>query len=220
MFLGHFALGLGAKRLEPSLSLGSTFAAAQLPDLVWPALVLAGVERVAIAPGDTAFTPLRFLSYPYSHSLLALVLWGAALAALHYRSQRRLRAAVVLGLLVLSHWLLDLLTHRADLPLVPWGGPRLGLGLWESVPATLGLELAMYGAGLVLYSRASVARDGRGRYGFGALAGLLVVVYFASAFGPPPPSATAVGLAGLVGGALFWAWAVWADRHREPRAAA
>ena len=76
MFIGHFAVALGAKKVAPAVSLGTMFLAAQLADLLWPTFVLLGIERVEIAPGATAVTPLDFVSYPYSHSLLALALWS------------------------------------------------------------------------------------------------------------------------------------------------
>jgi FtsH-binding integral membrane protein len=217
MFLGHFAMAYGAKRLAPRASLGTLFAAAQLPDLVWPWLVLGGVERATIVPGDTAFTPLRFDSYPVSHSLAAVVLWGAAFGAVHFWRKRRRADAVVLGLLALSHWALDFVSHRADVPLWP-GGPRLGLGLWNSVPATLVVELALFAAGLWLAASATRARDRLGRRGFVGLAGLLLAIYAANVMGPPPPSMTAVGWVGVVGGLVLVGLAAWVDRHREPRA--
>ena len=218
MFLGHFAMAYGAKRLAPRASLGTLFAAAQLPDLVWPWLVIGGVEHATIAPGDTAFTPLRFDSYPVSHSLVAVALWGAAFGAVHFWRQRRRLDAVVLALLAVSHWLLDFVSHRPDMPLWP-GGPRLGLGLWNSVPATVAVELLLFAAGLWLCLSATRPRDGLGRWGFVALAGLLIVMYAANATSPPPPSMAAVGWAGALGGILFVALAAWVDRHRAPRAA-
>lgn len=218
MFLGHFALAFGAKRAEPETSLWTLFVAAQLPDLVWPVLVLAGAERVAIAPGDTAVTPLRFESYPISHSLLTVALWGVALALLHWWRERRPAASFVLWALVVSHWLLDFVSHRPDMPLAP-GSPRLyGLGLWDSVAGTVVVEGLMYAAGLALYLNATRAPDAVGRWGFFALAAVLVLLYVASLVSPPPPSPQAVAVAGSLGGVLFAAWAVWVDRHRVPRA--
>ena len=79
MFLGHFAVAFAAKKAAPAVSFGMLVASAQFADLLWPVLVLAGVERVAIDPGNTAVTPLDFIHYPYSHSLVALLAWGAAL---------------------------------------------------------------------------------------------------------------------------------------------
>ena len=218
MFLGHFAMAYGAKRLAPRASLGTLFAAAQLPDLVWPWLVIGGVEHATIAPGDTAFTPLRFDSYPVSHSLVAVALWGAAFGAVHFWRQRRRLDAVVLALLAVCHWLLDFVSHRPDMPLWP-GGPRLGLGLWNSVPATVAVELLLFAAGLWLCLSATRPRDGLGRWGFVALTGLLLAIYAANVTSPPPPSMAAVGWAGAIGGILFVALAAWVDRHRAPRAA-
>jgi hypothetical protein len=218
MFIGHFATAYAAKRLAPRVSLGTLFAAAQLPDLVWPWLVLAGVEHATIAPGDTAFTPMRFDSYPISHSLLAVAAWGAAFGAVHFWRKRRLRDAIVLAALAVGHWVLDFVSHRPDMPLWP-GGPRLGLGLWNSVPATIAIELAMLAAGLWLALSATRARDAVGRWGFAGLAALLLLIYAANVTSPPPPSVEAVGWVGAIGGLLFVALAGWVDRHRGPRSA-
>ena len=215
MFIGHFATAYAAKRLAPRVSLGTLFAAAQLSDLLWPGLVLAGVEHASVVPGDTAFTPLRFDSYPISHSLLAVAVWGAAFGALHFWRKRRSADALVLAGLVVSHWVLDFVTHRPDVPLWP-GGPRLGLGLWNSVPATIAVELLMSVGGLWLALSATRARDRIGSWGFAFLAALLLLIYAANVTGPPPPGIEAVGWAGAIGGLLIWALAVWIDRHREP----
>lgn len=215
MFLGHFAAGYAAKRLAPRTSLGTLFAAAQLPDVVWPVLVLAGVEHATIAPGDTAFTPLRFDSYPISHSLATVAALGAAFAALHFWRKRRSLDALVLAALVVSHWVLDFVSHRPDMPLWP-EGPRLGLGLWNSVAATLVVELLMFATGVWIAARATRARDRIGHWGFAGLAALLLLIYAANVMGPPPPSMTAVGWAGLIGALLFLGLAGWIDRHRNP----
>jgi hypothetical protein len=217
VFLGHFALGFAAKKADSHVSLATTFVAAQLADVVWPVLILSGVERVAIVPGDTAATPLRFESYPYSHSLVALAVWGAAFGVFHYLSRRRARTAILLGLLVLSHWVLDVVSHRPDVPLTPWGGTVLGLGLWYSRPATLAVEGLLFACGVAVYVAATRGRDGAGRWGLAALAGVLGIAYLAAFFGPPPPGVPALGLTTLVGAAVFMSWAAWVDRHRSPR---
>jgi membrane-bound metal-dependent hydrolase YbcI (DUF457 family) len=215
MFIGHLALGFAAKPVAPRVSLAVLFAAAQLADLLWPVLVALGVERVRIDPGNTAFTPLDFVSYPYSHSLVMLVVWGVVLAALHGRGvSRDRRTFAVLVALVVSHWLLDFVTHRPDMPLYP-GSPTVGFGLWNSVGGTLVVELAMYGAGLWVYLRATRPRDAIGRWALGALAAFLIVVYAANVAGPPPPSVTAIWTVGIAGGAILIAWSWWADRHRD-----
>jgi hypothetical protein len=214
MFIGHFALGFAAKRAAPQVSLGLLFAAAQFADLLWPGLVALGVEQVRIDPGNTAFTPLDFESYPWSHSLILLVVWGIAIGSLARASGRTVRAAVVIGALVVSHWILDFVMHRPDLPLYP-GSAKYGLGLWQSVPATFAIEAALYAAGLWIYVRSTRARDRVGRWGFWALAGFLVVAYLGAA-GSPPPSVTAVWVAGIVGGVLILVWSAWIDGHRTP----
>jgi membrane-bound metal-dependent hydrolase YbcI (DUF457 family) len=215
MFIGHFALALAAKRQTPRVSLAMLFAAAQLADLLWPVLLAVGLEQVRIDPGNTAFTPLDFVSYPYSHSLLALVIWGLLLAwGYRLLAGNGPRAFLVISSLVVSHWALDVLTHRPDLPLYP-NSRRLGLGLWNSVPLTIAIEVAMFGVGTWLYLRATRARDRTGRWGFFALVGFLTLVYVANAFGPPPPSVPAIYWLAMVGGAVLVAWAWWADEHRE-----
>lgn len=217
MFLGHFALGLAAKKVDPSVSLGTYFLAAQLPDVLWPGFLLAGVEHVSIVPGDTAVTPLRFDSYPYSHSLLTVVLWAGLLAAIHYARRRRGQAAGLLAVLVVSHWVLDFASHRPDMPLAPGNALRLGLGLWDSVPATLVVESLLFLGGVALYAVATRARDAVGRYGFGGLVTFLAVIYAANIVGPPPPNVLAIAVAGLIGTPLLLLWALWADRHRAGR---
>jgi hypothetical protein len=214
MFIGHYAVALAAKRLAPRTSLGTLFAAAQLLDLAWPVLVLAGVEEVRIAPGDTAFTPLEFVSYPISHSAAAVALWSALFGAVYLVRTRYRTGAWVTGALVASHWLLDAVAHRPDLPLWP-GGPKVGLGLWGSVPATLALEAAAFAAGAWLYLSATIPRDRVGRWALAALLGFLGATYAATAMGPPPPSVPALAATSL----LLWLlipWAAWADRHRDP----
>lgn len=213
MFIGHFALAFAAKKAAPEVSLGTLFAASQLPDLLWPPLVLTGVERVRIDPGNTAFTPLDFVHYPWSHSLATVLLWGL-LAGLAYLALRRdRRGALWVGLLAVSHWVLDFVSHRADLPLWP-GGPKVGLELWAAVPATVAVEGSMFVAGVWLYMRATRARDRIGSGATWALAGLLGAIYASEIVGPPPPSIGAIGVVGLALWLLV-AWAAWADRHRD-----
>lgn len=218
MFLAHFALAFAAKRVAPRASLGTLFAAAQLADLVWPALVLAGVEVVRVAPRDDPFARLDFERYPYTHSLLAAGIW-AALFGLGYLATRGYRAgARVAAALVASHWFLDALGHRPDLPLWP-GGPRVGLGLWRSVPATLAVELGLFAAGVAIYAVTTRPRGLAGRLALAALVIVLLLVYGGSVLGPPPPSATAMAAVGLVGTVALVAAAVAVDRQRTIRGA-
>jgi hypothetical protein len=216
MFVGHFGLGFGAKRAAPAVSLGTLFLACQFADLLWPTLLLLGLERVEVQPGATKMTPLNFVSYPYSHSLLALCVWGV-LFGLAYLAIRRTRvsAAVTIALLVVSHWVLDFITHRPDLPLTPSGPARVGLGLWSSIPATLAVEGLIFAAGIAVYTRATVPRDRIGSIGLWSLVAFLVVVYLAASFGPPPPTPAAVAWSTQAMWVLV-AWAYWVDGHRLP----
>jgi hypothetical protein len=216
VFIGHFALGFAGKRVAPTLSLAVLFAAAQLADLLWPIFVAIGLERVRIAPGYTPVTQLDFVSSPYSHSLALLIVWGVLFGYLVAAGTRARHALALIAALVVSHWVLDYITHPPDMPLYP-GGPKLGLGLWYSLPLTIAVEVPMYLAGLFLYFRATRPRDAIGRWAFGLLAATLLILYVGSIAGPPPPSVTALWTTAIAGGALILAWAWWADRHRDVR---
>ncbi len=211
MFLGHYAVALGAKKAAPKTSLGTLVLAAQFADLLWPVLLLAGIENVRIVPGMPG--SLDFVDYPISHSLVTLVGWGLLFGALYWAIRRYARGAWVVGAAVVSHWVLDLIVHVPDLPLVPGGTARLGLGLWKSLPATLLVELGLFVIGIVLYTSSTVARDRVGRYALWAFVAVLSVIYLAATFGPPPPNVTTLAVTGL-GGWLFVLWGYWIDRHR------
>lgn len=213
MFLGHIALGFAAKRVVPQISVAVLFTAAQFADVLWPIFVALGLERVRIDPGNTAVTPLDFISYPYSHSLLLLVVWGIAFGLVCRGSIGNGRTFLVIALLVISHWVLDYVTHRPDMPLYP-GGPKLGLGLWNSIPATLTVECAMFLAGVWIYVTSTRARDRVGTFGFWSLVAVLVVAYLGALVGQPP-SVRALYVTALIGAALLTRWSWWADRHRE-----
>ena len=221
MFIGHFALGYAAKRWAPRVSLAVLFAAAIFADVLWPVLVALGIEHVRIAPGITASTPLEFLSYPYSHSLLTLTLFGALFGWLATRSAPNapnlpLRSGVIVLALVVSHWALDVITHIPDMPLYP-GGPKFGLGLWNSVAGTLVVETVMFAVGVWLYAGATAARDATGKWAFVGVTAFLFVGFLINANGTPPPSVTALWMMALGLGALTL-WLAWfADRHRRPR---
>ena len=215
MFLGHYALAFGAKKIAPMMSLGTLFLACQFADLLWPTLVVLGYEVVAIDPGNTLVTPLNFVSDPYSHSLVALAGW-AALFAIAYRAIRGWHpvAIATIAALVFSHYVLDVITHRPDLPITLTGSRRLGLGLWNYPGTTLALESALFIIGTTLYMSVTRARDRIGRLALYGLIMMVVAIYFAALYGPPPPSAAAVAIAGHLSW-LFVIWAYWVDRHRE-----
>ena len=217
MFLGHFGLAFAAKKVAPRPSLGTLVLAAQLADGIWPVLLLLGIEQVRIAPGITAATPLEFVSYPYSHSLVADVIWAVALASAYWLLRRDNRGALWIAALVVSHWILDALSHRPDVPTWP-GGPLIGAGLWYSLLLTLVAEFGLFGAGVWTYASATRARDRLGAVLLWTFAVTLALLYLGAVFGPPPPSEKALAISSLAGW-LFVAWAYWIDRHRAPRAA-
>jgi hypothetical protein len=221
VFLGHFGAALALKRVEPKLSLGTLFLAVQLPDLLWGAFLLLGWERVRIDPGYTAVTPLQFISYPISHSLLGMTGWAVALAAAYYSwptrdTSRQWQAAALVGLAVVSHFLLDLLVHVPDLPLSGGSEVRLGLGLWNYPAATLLLELGALAAGVAVYAAFRSLRHPVRWARLTGLVTLLVVIYLLSFFGPPPPSVAAIATVDLAGLLLLAALAAWADRRATP----
>ncbi|HEV7241166.1 MAG TPA: metal-dependent hydrolase [Thermoanaerobaculia bacterium] len=216
MFIGHHATAFALKPIAPRVSLGILFGATILLDLIWPILLLLGIEHVRVAPGITAFTPLDFYDYPVTHSLLAVVGWSFLAAILYWLFRKSMRDAAIVGAAVLSHWVVDFIAHRPDLPLWP-GAPKVGLGLWNSIPGTIVVEVALFIVGLALYLRTTRARNRIGSIALWSLVVFLGVVYVINMTSPPPPSARAIGWAGLAQW-LFVPWGFWIDRHREARA--
>jgi hypothetical protein len=216
MFIGHFGAGFAAKKLAPRVSLGTLFFAAQFLDLLWPTLLLLGIERVRIEPGATTVTPLVFEHYPVSHSLIAVVAWAVMIGTIHFLLRRKRTDAIVLAALVVSHWVLDLIVHRPDLPLLPDGNVLVGLGVWSSLPLTLLIEVPLFVLGAWIYSRATVASDGQGRWGMRGLVALLLLIYAGNLFGNPPPNTNAIAWVGQAQWLLVL-WAYWIDRHRHAK---
>jgi membrane-bound metal-dependent hydrolase YbcI (DUF457 family) len=217
VFIGHFAVAFAAKRAAPAVSLGTLFVACELVDVLWPVMLLLGFETVRIAPGITAFTPLDFIHYPWTHSLVMGVAWALALAGVCRALRSDTRGAIVIALVVLSHWFLDALSHRPDMPLAPGSELRVGAGLWNSIPATLAVELAMFALAVAFYLRSSRARDRAGAIGLWALLVVLLASYFGAAFGPLPPGVAAIAWTGIAGAVLTAAWGYWLERHRQMR---
>ena len=217
MLLGHYGIALAAKSVAPRASLGTFNLAAQLLDELWPIFVLLGLEHVRVTPGLSAANPLEFVYYPFTHSLLGATGWGILLGVLYYAVRRDRRSATVVGLLVLSHWVLDLPMHRPDLPLWPGSEVKVGLGAWRSVPLTFALELAVFVPGLLIYQRTTRSKDGIGRWGLWAMVIALLAIFFSGFTSPPPESGRAVAF-GALGLWLFVPWGYWVDRHRVARA--
>lgn len=215
MFLGHYGIAFAAKRIAPRTSLGTLSFAAQFLDELWPVLLLFGVEQVRIVPGLMAASPLDFVHYPFSHSLLMAVVWGIVIAVSYFLIKRYRRGAWVVGLLVVSHWFLDVPMHRRDLPLWPGASsPMVGWGWWNSGIVTGIVELTIYAAGISLYARSTRPRDRIGRWGLWVYVVVLANVFFLSN-GSPPPSERALAWTAL-GIWIFVPWAWWVDKHRSP----
>jgi hypothetical protein len=212
MFVGHIAVALIAKRARPATSLGWYVAGATALDLIWPFALLVGAEHVRIAPGAMAFTPLVFESYPWSHSLLMAMVWGVLLAGLaRWRKVDRVDATLV-GVLVVSHWVLDFVTHGPDLPLWPGASPHVGLGLWNSMAGTFTVEGILWVVAIGLYLAPRRAKSWVGRVAFWSLIIAATAIWVSGALSPPPPDAHTLAFFALLGCVVF-PWAAWADRN-------
>lgn len=217
MFIGHFGVGFGLKRLAPRAPLAALMAAVAWADILWTVFLLLGWEHVRIAVGDTKWTPLDLYDYPWSHSLLLLAIWGAVLALLYRAFQNDSAGAWAIAIGVVSHWVLDWLTHRADMPLYP-GSTKFGLGLWNSMAGTLIVELAVFFGGVWLYARTTRARDRVGRWAFWAYVFFLLIIYVGDRFSAPPENPREIAWTGLIATVVLLAWAWWFDRHRDAEA--
>jgi membrane-bound metal-dependent hydrolase YbcI (DUF457 family) len=213
MFIGHYAVAFAAKKAAPKASLGTLFMASQLLDLIWPILLLLGIEHVKIAPGNTVVTPLDFYDYPITHSLTGALGWALVFSLFYYYIRRDVKDSVIIALCVFSHWILDFITHRADLPLSPSSDKFFGLGLWNSLSGTLVVEGGLFIAGIALYVNFTSAKDNSGKWSFWSLVALLLIIYSVNIFGKAPPDESVIPFAGLAAW-LFIPWAYWIDKHR------
>jgi len=215
MFVGHFGVAFAAKKFAPRTNLAVAILAGEFVDVVWPIFVLLGIEKVRIVPGLMAVSPFDFVSYPWSHSLLMSIVWGTIFGGVYYAIRRDGKAAMVMALVVVSHWFLDFLTHRPDLQLAPGLAEKYGLGLWDSWLCTYIVELAIYFGGVAIYVQTTRARDGKGRWGFISFVVLLLILYVVSLQGPPPPAINATLISMEFATALLFAWAWWFDKYRD-----
>jgi FtsH-binding integral membrane protein len=216
MFLGHYGAGLSFKKAAPPISLGLFFIAVQFLDLLWPTFLLLHIEHVQITTDKSQPIPLVFTDYPYSHSLLMALLWSALFLVVYWLAKKNLRNAVILGLAVFSHWVLDLIVHLPDLPLYPGSSVKLGLELWRFPVVTAVIEGLIFFVGLFLYLRSTKAKNRTGSIVLWVLVILLLVSHIVNLFSPPPPSVEAIAWAGQAMW-LFVLLGFWADKNRAPR---
>jgi FtsH-binding integral membrane protein len=216
MFIGHYGVGLGLKKTAP-VSLGLLFLACQFLDLLWPTFLLLNIEYVSINNNASTPVPLTFTDYPYSHSLVMAIVWSVLFGGVYWLIKRNKKYAFILGLCVLSHWVLDLIVHLPDLPLYPSASsPKVGLQLWTKPIASTILESFIFIVGLILYLRSTKAKNKTGSIVFWILIVLLILAHMANLLSPPPTSVTA-----LAWGAQFmWIFVIlafWADNNRTTR---
>jgi hypothetical protein len=213
MFVGHYGVSFVVKRVDDTIPLWILFVAVQLIDVIWAKFVILGVEKVRIVPGFTATNPLDLYYMPYTHSLVAAVAWSAA-AAIAYRLLVRRstsRASFLVGLAVLSHWVLDFVVHRPDLPLYD-DSAKVGLGLWDRPGLAFGLEAALLLGGLALFlSR----RPGRA-VAWVVFGIVMLAVQALVFFGPPPGSGAQIAITALAAYGAFAAVAWWLADRRSP----
>jgi hypothetical protein len=203
MVVGHFAAALVAKRIEPGLSLGVAALAAMLADFIAFLLLIAGVERFSLST-----------YIPYSHGLLTLAIFGALFAGLYFLRRHASRAAWILFALVMSHWVLDAVSHPRDMAFAPGVGPLIGLGLWSSLPATLIVEGGFWIVALILYIRATRPKTWTGRYLFWIVVALLTYIWVVNIRAGVDPNPVRAGIGGFIVFGLMVAWMYWMNRAR------
>ena len=214
MFIGHFAVSFAAKKAAPKVSLAILFLATQFVDFLWPFLLLTNVEKVAIVPGHTEANALEFLYYPYTHSLLMGLVWGAVVGAIYWLVKKDGRGAMVIGICVLSHWFLDLIVHTVDLPLA-FGDYKMGFGLWNSVIMTMTVETILFLIGVYIYATFTKPKNKVGKWAFWGLVAFLILFNVSNTFSPPPASIIMLATSLVILMAVIIGLAYWVDRNRE-----
>jgi len=220
MFVGHFAISLIGKRLEPKISLGTLVLASMLPDFVAFVLMIAGIEGVrfktgvAITSGMRAIDALEVSQSSYSHSLLMGAIWGGLFAAFYFARRGNKRGAWLLFAAVLSHWILDFASHPPDMALAPGLSARFGLGLWNSIPATLIFEGLFWVFAIIVYVRVARARNWASHLVFWIPVVILTLAWYGNIAGPPPSNLSIIGYTSLTFFSLTVAWAYWCNRLR------
>jgi len=219
MFVGHCAVALVAKRAEPTINLGTFVFAAMFADFAWCVFMLLGVEHVQFKSGMGAGNYFYATNIAMSHSLLMDAVWATLLGSVYLLWRHFPRGALILFLVVLSHWLLDVVSHRPDMPIAPGMHAHVGLGLWNSIPATLLVEGGFWSLAIILYVRVTRPKSLTGNFVFWSGVVLLTLVWFSNIAGPPPQNPKAAPFASLIVFSMTVAWAYWVNRVRASRSA-
>ncbi|MHA2066110.1 MAG: hypothetical protein ACXABY_17200 [Candidatus Thorarchaeota archaeon] len=220
MFIGHYSAALALKRVEKNASLGWLFLAVQFVDIVFFPFVLLGIERLNIVENFTQSTHFELEFLPYTHGLVSFLVFAAVTFIVFWivpvkEKVNKKRVALVMAAAVFSHWVLDLIVHTPDLPMLGDSSPKLGFGLWNNALITFILEAVLLVAGLWLYLRGTKAKTVTGKYGMMIFVAVLIVLNFFNIFGPPPSSVTFLAIYALVLYFAFGGIAFWLDRKRS-----
>jgi hypothetical protein len=216
MFVGHYGPSFAIKSVRPEIPMWMLFVAVQLVDVAWAMLILLGVEKARIVPGITASNPLDLYYMPFTHSLVAVILWSvaAALFAWPLLGLAIPVAAVWIGVAVLSHWVLDLVVHRPDLPLYD-DTMKVGLGLWNYPAFAFSVEAVILFSGMALYLRVTEPINSLGRIGLPAFGVVMLAIQTYVFFGPLPASPATAAITALVLYVAFAGIAQWLAHQRK-----
>lgn len=218
MFVGHYGPSFAIKAVRPAIPLWLLFISVQFIDVVWSILILLGIEKVRIVPGITASNPFDLYYMPYTHSMVAAILWSIAVGVLCKTifAPRTWAAAGWIGAAVFSHWILDLLVHRPDLPLYD-NSMKIGFGIWNYPAAALALEAFLLFGGMIMYMRRTTPVNFIGRFGAPVFGLLMVAMQAYIFFGPAPASPGQLAVTALVSYVVFAAVIQWLDRQRRSK---
>jgi hypothetical protein len=220
MFIGHFGVGLALKRADKALPLGLLFIAAQVSDLIFGVTLLAGVEKINMIAGNNPLTSVKYIFFPYSHSLVATLLLAGLVAVVFLiapfkSSLPRSKTALVMATAVLLHFVLDAIVHDPEIDLLGNGVYKIGLGLWNYPIASYIVEALLLIAGLWIYLRAIKSITFSGKYGLPILTVILFILNAVNAFGlyPTDTENFAITMLAVYLGTIIAAF--WLDRRRS-----
>ena len=214
MLVGHYAVALIAKRAEPRINLGTLVLAAMFADIAWCVFMILGLEEVQFKSGVGAGKYFYATNIALSHSLLMDAVWATLLATAYLLRRRYRHGALMIFLVVLSHWLLDFVSWRPDLPIAPKLHRHVGLGLWSSIPATLLVEGGFWLFAVIIYVRCTRSKGLTATFVFWVGIGLLTLMWLNNIAGPPPQNPKTAPFASLIVFSLTVAWAYWVNRSR------